>query len=366
MADVRPFRGWRFDPSRVDVGAVLCPPYDVISPQEQRAYHERDPHNVVRVELGLGPTDPEAPGNRYLGAARALADWRAAGALIQEPRPALYLYEQQFQVGGKTARRRGLLAAGRLHDPSPTGVLPHEDTRKGPIADRLALLRATATNVSPLWLLYEDGDGRVGEALGSSWEGDPVAVATADGETHRLWVVDDPETLRAVGSAFATRPLYIADGHHRYKTAQVYRDERRQKHGGGDPDGGQEFALMLLVPLDDPGLTVLPTHRLVRLGGRPPAEVRAALEETMTLEPLVLPEGDAGAVAELLTARLSAAGGSGAGAGHAFVLLEHEGAWLLRPRSGGHWRERLPEGHGADWQGLDVAVLDALVIRGAL
>ena len=135
-------------------------------------------------------------------------------------------------MGGKTARRRGLLAAGRLHDPSPTGVLPHEDTRKGPIADRLALLRATATNVSPLWLLYEDGDGRVGEALGSSWEGDPVAVATADGETHRLWVVDDPPALRAVGGAFATRPLYIADGHHRYKTAQVYRDERRQKQGG--------------------------------------------------------------------------------------------------------------------------------------
>ena len=301
MADVRPFRGWRFDPSRVDVGAVLCPPYDVISPQEQRAYHERDPHNVVRVELGLGPTDPEAPGNRYLGAAQALADWRGAGALIQEPRPAIYLYEQQYRIGDKTARRRGLLGAGRLHDPSPTGVLPHEDTRKGPITDRLALLRATATNVSPLWLLYEDGDGRVGEALGSSWEGDPVAVATADGETHRLWVVDDPRALRAVGGAFATRPLYIADGHHRYKTAQVYRDERRQAQGGGrgegreakpgwpgggsDPDGGQEFALMLLVPLDDPGLTVLPTHRLVRLGGRPPAEVRAALEETMTLEP---------------------------------------------------------------------------------
>ena len=124
-----------------------------------------------------------------------------------------------------------------------------------------------------------------------------MAVATADGETHRLWVVDDPPALRAVGGAFATRPLYIADGHHRYKTAQVYRDERRQPQGAGrgTPDGGQEFALMLLVPLDDPGLTVLPTHRLVRLGGRPPAEVRAALEETMTLEPLALPEGDAGA-----------------------------------------------------------------------
>lgn len=361
MADVRPFRGWRFDPARVDLGAAVCPPYDVISPEEQRAYHARDAHNVIRVELGLGSTDPEAADNRYAAAAQALAAWRDEGALIQEQRPAVYLYEQAFrQRDGQTRRRRGLLAAGRLQDPSPTGVLPHEDTRKGPIADRLALLQATATNVSPLWLLYDDADGAVGGALAGAWETPPAAEAEVDGETHRLWVVDDPPRLRALGGAFATRPLYIADGHHRYKTAQVYRDERRGPSGSEDADAGYEFALMLLVPLDDPGLVVLPNHRLVRLDARSPEAVRAALAETMTLEALPLPDGDAAAGA--LESRLREAGV----AGHAFVLVERDGAWLLRPRADAPWRDRLPGEQGEAWRGLDVAVLDALVIRGAL
>jgi uncharacterized protein (DUF1015 family) len=358
MADVRPFRGWRFDPAKVDLGAALCPPYDVISPTEQRAYHDRDRHNVVRVELGLGSTDPNAPDNRYTAAARTLADWRAERALIQEPRPALYLYEQEFRLGGQARRRRGILAVGRLHDPSPAGVLPHEDTRRGPIADRLALLRATATNVSPLWLLYHDADRRVGAALAGTWDGAPAATAETDGETHRLWVVDEPARLRDVGAAFATRPLYIADGHHRYRTAQVYRDERRP----GDPDAGYEFALLLLVPLDDPGLVVLPTHRLVRLAGRAPETVRKALADTFTVEPLPPPEGDAGGAAGALVERLAAAGR----AGPAFALVERGRAWLLRPRPDVAWRARLPAGHGEAWNGLDVAVLDALVVRGAL
>src|SRR5688572_17221060 len=162
MADVRPFRGLRFDPRRVEVGGVLCPPFDVMSPAEQEAYHARDPHNVVRVELGLGPADPHVPGNRYDGAAAALQTWESEGVLTREAAPALYLHEQRFTRGGKSYVRRGVIVAGRLHPWDEGQVLPHEGTRQGPKQDRLALMRATNTNVSPLWLLYDDSGGDVG------------------------------------------------------------------------------------------------------------------------------------------------------------------------------------------------------------
>ncbi|HEX2033062.1 MAG TPA: DUF1015 domain-containing protein [Chloroflexota bacterium] len=377
MADVRPFRGLRFDPQRVDLGAVVCPPYDVISPAEQQAYHDRHPLNVIRLELGLGAPDPRLPGNRYVRAAETLARWRAEGILIEEARPAFYLYEHRFMLGSQARRRRGLLVAGRLHDEAERAVLPHEDTRAGPIEDRLALLRATATNLSPLWLLYEDADRRVGEALAAGWESPPVATAEVDGESHRLHVVDDPVLVREVVDAIATRPLYIADGHHRYRTAQVYRDERRRLDGaqaggpeggageageaGQRPEAGYEFALMLLVALDDPGLVVLPTHRLVRHPQRTPSEVRQALATWLTLTPLPSPGGDHLAAGQALEAALRDAGETG----HPIVLYEREGAWLLRTRDDVDWRGQLPPGHSSSWQELDVAVLDALVIRGA-
>src|SRR5688500_17368604 len=138
MADVRPFRGLRFDPRRVDAGAVLCPPFDVMSPAEQEAYHARDPHNVVRVALVLGAADPNAAGNRYEGAAAALQAWQEEGALQRETAPALYLHEQRFSRGGRSHVRRGVIVAGRLHPWDGGQVLPHEGTRQGPKQDRLA------------------------------------------------------------------------------------------------------------------------------------------------------------------------------------------------------------------------------------
>ncbi|MGH2368022.1 MAG: DUF1015 domain-containing protein [Chloroflexota bacterium] len=360
MAEVRPFRGLRFDPSQVDLSAVVCPPYDVISPTEQQAYHARDAHNIVRVELGLAPTDPRVPGNRYALAADALARWRQEGILVPDGKPAMYLYEQQFSLGDRPLARRGLLVAGRLHDWSEGAVLPHEGTRAGPKEDRLALLRATETNVSPLWLLYDDGDGRVGAAVAAGWEQALDGVAESGGERHTLRVVDEPAALRAVVDAFAGRPLYIADGHHRYETAQIYRDERRQAAGQADPDAGYEFALMLLVALDDPGLVVLPTHRLVRNLDRSPDEVREALARWLSLTLLTLPDGDDAAVGSAVERAVAEAGKRS----HAFALYERGGAWLLRPRDDVDWRALLPGGHSDAWQGLDVAMLDALVIRG--
>jgi uncharacterized protein (DUF1015 family) len=381
MAEVTPFHGLRYDEAKAGpLADVISPPYDVISDALRAELYARSAYNIVRVEFGSAEAEA-GEGDRYTRARKFLDEWTAKGVLRYDHTRAFYLADHYFELGGERLRRRGIFCALRLYQEGRGIVRPHEKTFPKPKADRLALLRATRTNTSPVFGMVADPKGELAGSL-ERWMAHGPARLVADThlgkERHLIWALDDPPTTRKLAGLLRDERVYIADGHHRYKTAQVYRDERRQAHGGergagsqtgapgggGDPDGGQEFALMLLVPLDDPGLTVLPTHRLVRLGGRPPAEVRAALEETMTLEPLPLPAGDAGAVAEALTARLAAAGTSG----HAFVLLERDGAWLLRPREGGggDWRGRLPEGHGADWQGLDVAVLDALVIRGAL
>ncbi len=228
MAEIRPFRGLRFDPARVNLGAVVCPPFDVISPEEQQALHDRDAHNMVRLELGFGATDPSMPDNRYARAAATLERWQREGVLVRDQAPAIYLYEHHFQHAGRPLARRGLLVAGRLHDWSEGQVLPHERTREGPKQDRLALLRATRVNTSPLWLLYDDSDHAVRTALAEAWTTPPLAVAETASERHVLRLVTDPATLRRVVEAFAARPLFIADGHHRYETAQYFRDEQRR------------------------------------------------------------------------------------------------------------------------------------------
>jgi uncharacterized protein (DUF1015 family) len=356
MADVRPFRGLRFDPKRVAVDQCVCPPYDVIPPDEQRAYHERDPHNVIRVELGLGPADPNAPGNRYAAAAEALETWQREGVLVREAQPAIYLHEHRFTLGGAPRVRRGLIVAGRLHQWGEGQVLPHEGTRQGPKQDRLALMRATDCNVSPLWLLYDDPGGEVRAALDAAWQAPPVLGAEVGGETHTLRAMTGDAAVRRVVDVFKNRPLYIADGHHRYETAQHYRDERRAA-GSTDPEAGHEFAMLLLVALDDPGLVVLPTHRLVRALERTPDQVRADLSRWLTLTPLPPPTGDDAAAGSLLEATLSAA------PAHSFGLVDPDGAWLLTPRFDLEWSRLLPEDHSEAWRDLDVAILDAIAIR---
>ena len=310
---------------------------------------------MVRVELGLGPADPAVPGNRYDGAAAALREWESSGVLVREERPALYLHEQRFWRGGRSYVRRGVIVAGRLHAWDEGQVLPHEGTRQGPKQDRLALMRATNANVSPLWLLYDDRDGQVRTGLASGWDTPPIVEAESDGERHVLRAISDQTVVRAVTSAFRSRPLYIADGHHRYETAQHYRDERRAA-GQADPDAGHEFGMFLLVALDDPGLLVLPTHRLVRGLGLSGAALRDALERWLTLEAFPL-SGDDAARGASLEARLEAE------PGHVFGLVDADGAWLLRPRDDRDWKLLLPDGHSAAWRSLDVSVLDAIAIR---
>ncbi|HEX2988281.1 MAG TPA: DUF1015 domain-containing protein [Chloroflexota bacterium] len=264
MNDIRPFKGLRYNESAAGpLGKLISPPYDVISNLEQLDLHGRSTHNVVRLEFGFQYPEDDKSDSRYTRAAALLQQWISEGVLRPEDDESIYLYEQQFTYEGATLTRRGVLAALRLAPWEEGVVLPHEETLAGPKVDRLELMRATACNLSPLYLLFDDPSGGARREMESITRRAPDAMADAgDGQLHRLWVLPGHDHA-ALLSALRQPQLYMADGHHRYETALAYMAERRAADPQGSPDAPYNFALVLLVDATDPGLVVLPTHRLI-------------------------------------------------------------------------------------------------------
>jgi len=252
VAAVAPFRALHYDLARTGgLAPVVAPPYDVIDDEERRALVAGSPHNVVEIDL------PRAPdgGDPYAHAAATLRNWIADGVLVRDDEPALWALEQDYTgPDGGRRTRHGLLARVRVEEYGAGRIRPHERTHPGPKEDRLRLTRATRHNMSPIFSLYAgDAWGAVEEATSAEPWGE---VTDTDGTVHRVWRVSDPGVLEAVTEAMAESELLIADGHHRYETARTYADEV-----GGE--GPHRYTLMCLVSLDDPGLTVFPTHRLL-------------------------------------------------------------------------------------------------------
>jgi uncharacterized protein (DUF1015 family) len=363
MADVRPLAGLRYTQG-ADLAALVTPPYDVIAPEAQDRYYARAEHNVIRLELGRDePADDELD-NRYTRAALAFASWRLENVLQQDA-PSLYLYEQQFTHAGSAYTRTALVARVRLEPWEAEVVLPHERTLTRPKDDRLKLVRACAANLSPVLALYDDPQrelaGRVDPLRVTPPEADFVDEA---GERHRLWAVQDAVLTGHVSAFFGERQLYIADGHHRYETALAYRDEVRELRRELLADDAANFVLMALTAMEDPGLLVLPTHRLVR--GVPQERLdalEAVLARSFALDPLSESDTDA-AETHLRTAAQDGT--------PAFVLARPGRALLLRllPQGQEAMRERtlLADGetHSAAWRALDVAVLHELVVAEGL
>lgn len=260
MAEIAPFAGLRYDSARVgDVARVLAPPYDVIGEGERLDLEARHPHNVVRVELPRGEGDA-----RYDGAAKLLQAWTAEGILRRDAAPALYVYQQTFTFAGTSYTRRGFIAAVRLEPFEAKVVLPHEHTLSGPKEDRRKLLVATRTQLSQVFGLYRDPDGAAEAELAAVTAGEPaVDAATPDGVRHQLWVLDDAGRVARLQAILRDKQILIADGHHRYETMLGLRDELRASGAaaGGDP---ADWGAMFLARAEDPGLLVLPTHRLVK------------------------------------------------------------------------------------------------------
>ena len=288
MADVRPLRGLRYSPAAGDLGELLCPPYDLITASMQQALYQRSAHNAIRLEMPESrPTDtPER--NRYTRAAATLQRWARDGVLLRERRPVLYLLRQGFAHRGRPMERLALIAAVRLVEFERGVVLPHEHTSEAPKRDRLQLMKACRANISPVMALYRDPQRAVAREVRRALRGAPVASAHVGDERYDLWALEDPGQQAAVRRALASQPLYLADGHHRYETALAYRDLMRRQ--AGEAATGEEawnFLLMALVDMDDPGLLVLPYHRLV--GGLAPhrfTRVRDQLTTLFAVDPL--------------------------------------------------------------------------------
>src|SRR4051794_14831255 len=260
MADISPFAGLRYAADRVgDLASVLCPPYDVIGDDERRELEARHPENVVRLELPRGADDA-----RYATAARLLAAWTAEGVLRPDARESFYLYEQQFGHAGQRYTRRGFFAAVRLEPLERRVVLPHEKTLSAPKEDRRRLLRATRTQISPVFGLYRDPGGAARGIIDEIATGAPaVDATTTDGIRHRLWPMTTAAALDGLRILLADKQILIADGHHRYETALGLAPELRPLDVAAGA-AASDFVMMFLARAEDPGLLVLPTHRLVK------------------------------------------------------------------------------------------------------
>ena len=280
MARVEPLHALHYDPAVAGpLQALAAPPYDVIDPAQRAELQSRSPYNVVAIDL------PEAPdgGDIYEHAARLLTQWRAERAVVRDDEPALWALVQDYTApDGRRLTRNGFFARVRVEEYGPGTIRPHERTHPGPKEDRLRLTRATRANLSPIFSLYSDPELTAWKALEPATHDEPFGEVTdPDGTHNRLWRVTDPEAIATATAALADVALLIADGHHRYETARAYAEEV-----GGE--GPHRYVLMCLVALQDEGLTVFPTHRLVDglKGTDKPEALAATLKQSFDIEPI--------------------------------------------------------------------------------
>jgi uncharacterized protein (DUF1015 family) len=332
MADISAFKALHYDLDRVGgLQPVVAPPYDVIDAAQRAELVSRSPHNVVEIDLPQGD-DP------YAHAADVFAQWQRDGVLVRDDAPALWALEQDYTgPDGRRRTRHGFFARVKVEDYGPGRIRPHERTHPGPKEDRLRLTRATHANLSPIFSLYDDPAGAAWGALAAHLESEPWASVTdEDGTVHRLWRVTDPAALAAVQEALAPAELLIADGHHRYETARVHHSE-----------GGAGHVLMCLVALQDPGLTVFPTHRLLT-DIRDREALRSTIERDFEIAPTdqLEPTGDGPVRMGYLDGR-------------------HRRPLMLTLRDPATVAAALPD-KPEPYRELDTAVLEALVLHGAL
>lgn len=352
--EINPFCGWRF--AGKDLSGFLAPPYDVLSAEQKQRLLAGCERNIVAVDLPHVPPKEAGPDSVYAAAARQLAQWQADGTLVQDAAPAVYVYDQTYTWAGRTHTRRALLAGVRA---TPLGadqdVIPHEHTFAGPKADRLKLTQHTRMQLSPIFGFYQDPQGRVASLLAGQTERRPDARGVLEDVKQQLWVMDDPDAVTQLAAALKTTPAFIADGHHRYTTAMNYRD---QLLAAGRIDDRHEanFVLFALVARDDPGLLVLPTHRLV-----------SGLAESFSLDALI-------AAADAFEFQQVDASAADLGDADAFLklfgptamgFLAGEKMWIAALKNPAAMVAAAGD-HSEPWRKLDVAILQTLIMDGAL
>jgi uncharacterized protein (DUF1015 family) len=348
MADVQPLRALHYDPRVVgDLANVVSPPYDVIDDAQRAELLTRSPYNVVAVDL---PKPGPGGEDQYEAARDTFVGWQQQGAVVRDDQPALWAHAQEYAGPDGVARtRRGFFCRVRIEGYGAGRVRPHERTHPGPKEDRLRLTRATKANISPIFSLYSDPGEAAWSALEPATAAGPWAdVTDGDGTRHRLWRVSDPAAIAAVQQATADAELLIADGHHRYETMEAYADEV-----GGE--GEHRYILMCLVALEDPGLTVFPTHRLVRgLDGDRQEALAEALRRNFEIEEISLdeiapaPQGDEPTPLQM-----------------GYIDAHFQRPFRLTLKDQAIADEALA-GHSEPYRHLDTGVLETLILKNAL
>jgi len=354
--EIRAFRGWRYCvEAGGDISAVLAPPFDTLSDQDKRELLARSERNIVAVDLPHVPPIEAGPEEAYRQAAQRLNQWKSSGVLCQEQRPALYAYQQSFRWGGRSRTRRAMLCGVRI-TPLGQAVIPHERIFAGPTADRLKLTQHTKTQLSPIFGFFHDLGGQAMDLLFAA-AGQPVARGQLRDVPGTLWAVTEQGVINEIASLLRDVPVFIADGHHRYTTALSYRDGLRQA-GRLDDAHEANFALFALVARDDPGLVVLPTHRIVR-----------GLRDSFTVERLIarcpqftwqrcsVEDAD-------LTNSEAFLRRYGRGA-MAFIDRNPAEVWIVRLTDPAAMAKAAPDQQEI-WRQLDVAVLHKIIIDAAL
>jgi len=359
MADIFPFRGISFDPQKAgSYEKLVTQPYDKINPEMKQSYLKASPNNIVRVILPAGPGDNDD--SVYEKAAGVFERWLAGGILRREIRPGFYPYHQTYRVpgGNETRTRKGFIGLGQLYDYADRVIRPHEHTHSGPKVDRLKLTRATGSQFGQLFMLYSDPEYRINGVFDSCISGREPFIQVQDeyGVTHSVWKVDDENAVRKVQELMRGKNLYIADGHHRYETALNWWREKAAQGVQAIGDEAISHAMMSFVCVEDPGLSVLPTHRVIfGLKGFDPKELLGTLKSDFNIS-------TAGpATPDNLTAQLKVI----AGESHSFVFSARgmDKLQTLRLRPEVDLSARISGTGSPDWKGLDVTILHKLIIE---
>lgn len=363
MPEISAFRGLRYDLGHVgSLSDVIAPPYDVISPALQDELYKKHPANVVRLILNRDEPGDGEGNNRYSRAAQFLKNWRSEGVLFSEAQPAVYVYHQTFTTSGETFTRRGFMIRCRLERFGEGKIYPHEETMSGPKQDRLLLTRACRANLSQIFGLFPDPQSQVQELLEkAAAKVTPLEATDHLGVVHRMWPVTDVSVISAVAGMMSDKAMFIADGHHRYETACNYRDELVSQKGPLEAHDPANFVLMMCIGMSDPGLLVLPTHRLFRgAEGLTAKDLAAKLGDNFTTKAAGKGHSKANEVWE----EIEIAGDQGT----LGLYTKADDTWTLATitPAGRAKIAELAEEHSADWQGLGVSILHRLVVENLL
>ena len=362
MADIRAFRGIHYNQELIDdLPEVICPPYDIISPEQQQELYSKNEYNFVRMEYSRQLPQDTATDNKYTRSAATLERWIAEGIFEVDKEPAIYLHDHYFTYLDKAYRRRGIITLVRLEEWDKMIIRPHEGTLTEPRGDRLSLLWTLQANTSPILALFEDRGQQIASLLRTQEQNTPlISARESDGEGHHVRAITDPEVINGITRSFTGQPIYIADGHHRYESALIHQHEKHDTSSSASRNASFNYVMMTLVDFTDPGLLILPPHRLIR------GISKSAMNELMDklkvfFEITELPLNEPGVWKQI--------DDSPSGAGGVMVTLfglVTDNIYLLKLKEQIDISPMMPYFHSELYRKLDVSVVDHVILENLL